>query len=326
MKKILCLSFFIYSFAICYSQVIKGTVIDKQSQCPVGYASVYFDGTFVGTIADQNGNFTLDVSKYVSMPLTISAVGYYSSTTDNFLTATPFIIRLDQKIYSIKEVVVNGKSLEKERKENLDIFKEHFIGTTTNAKKCIILNENDITFNYYSDGDTLKAFASKPILIENRALGYNVLFYLNKFEYYRKSKRVTFLGSIFFDENITFKEQPKRYYDRKRIHAYRGSRMHLFRTLWSEDSLSTGFTLKDSAFNRVSFKSIVKHDSVGQKYLKYKGRLRIDYYNSKSQILFLKKEIILDKTGYFDPTETRWTGELSKRLIADWLPYEYSPE
>jgi hypothetical protein len=326
MKKIICLFFFLYSFAISYNQVINGTVIDKQSQCPVGYASVYFDGTFVGTIADQNGHFTLDVSRYVSMPLTISAVGYYSATVSNFLATNLVIIRLDQKIYNLNEVVVNGKSLEKERIWNLEIFKEHFIGTTSNAKKCTILNENDITFNYYSDNDTLKAFASKPILIENRALGYNVMFYLNKFEYYKKSKRAMFLGSIFFDENITFKERSKHFYERKRIHAYLGSRMHFFRTLWSEDSLHTGFTLKDSAFNRVSFKSIVAQDSLGQKYLKYKGRLRVDYYQSKSQILFIKNESFFDKTGYFDPTGTRWKGELTKRLIADWLPYEFTLE
>ena len=326
MKKLLLFLQFIYCFTISYNQVIKGTIVNKKTQNPIEYASIYFDGTLVGTKADQNGNFTLDVSKYPSMPLTVSAVGYYSVLLNNFLTDKPTLISLEQKIYDIKEVVVSGKPLGKERKKNLKIFKNNFIGTTSNAKKCYILNEKDITFNYYADIDTLKAFASNPILIENRALGYNLVFYLDKFEYYRKSKSFVFAGTILFNENIAFKEQPKPYYDGKRKHAYLGSRMHFFRTLWSEDSVSTGFALKDSTNNRLSFKSIIKQDSIGQKYLKYKGKLGIDYYKSESQILFLKEKFYFDKTGYFDPMGTRWSGELTKRLIADWLPYEYTLE
>jgi hypothetical protein len=323
MKKLIFLLFFVLSFTNSYNQVIKGTIVNKRTQNPIGYASVYFDGTFVGAIADENGNFTLDVSQYASMPLTISAVGYYSVSVNTFLSDKPIEVILEPKIYDIKEIVVRGKSLERERKKNLKIFKEFFIETTSNAKKCAMLNETDITFNYYADIDTLKAFASKPILIENRALSYNVLFYLNKFEYYRESKNFIFVGTLLFNENITFKEQSKKSYDRRRRHAYLGSRMHFFRTLWLEDSLFTGFTLKDSANSFLSFKNIIKQDSIGRKYLKYKGNLEIDYYRSKSQILFLKEKLYFDKTGYFDPMGTIWSGELTKQLIADWLPLEY---
>ena len=72
----------------------------------------------------------------------------------------------------MNDVVINGKSLARERERNLNLFREAFLGTTANAEECEIINENDITFNYDSDRDTLKAFASKPIIINNMALGY----------------------------------------------------------------------------------------------------------------------------------------------------------
>jgi hypothetical protein len=65
------------------------------------------------------------------------------------------------KVYEFSEVVINAKSHVRERKMNLRVFKDEFLGTTSNAMKCDIMNENEITFNYDSDRDTLKAFASK---------------------------------------------------------------------------------------------------------------------------------------------------------------------
>lgn len=58
-----------------YSQIIKGRIRDQYTDSTINYAAVYFNGTLDGTIADENGYFELDVSKNVSMPLTISALG-----------------------------------------------------------------------------------------------------------------------------------------------------------------------------------------------------------------------------------------------------------
>ena len=81
----ICLSFLlIHIFIISSSQIIKGTIKDKYSDGIINYASIYFSGTFVGVNSDQNGSFELDVSKYTSMPLTISALGYYSATINKF--------------------------------------------------------------------------------------------------------------------------------------------------------------------------------------------------------------------------------------------------
>lgn len=88
-----------------------------------------------------------------------------------------------------------------EKKKELKNPKNEFIGTTANANDCIILNEQDITFNYDSDKDTLRAYALKPLLIENKALGYKITYYLDIFEYY-KGKETTFFVGILFSMKI----------------------------------------------------------------------------------------------------------------------------
>jgi len=181
-----------------FNQIIKGTIFDQKTDSVICFASVYFNGTFVGTTSDVNGNFELNILKNTSMPLTISAVGYYSVTLNDFSKTEPLIVYLKPKIYDLGEVGIKTKSLERKRRRNLVLFKEEFLGTTDNAQECAILNEKDITFNYESDDDTVKAFASKPILIENRALGYKITYYLDKFEFYKSNQATFFLWKHYF--------------------------------------------------------------------------------------------------------------------------------
>ena len=179
-------------------QVIHGTVLDKESGKPVDYADVFFDGTFLGTITDEHGVFTLDVTRYSSRSLTISAMGYYPGSLSEFTAGKNYRVYLTPRVFAIEEAMVSAKSLTRERLANLKLFRNEFIGSTRYAKRCYILNEKDITFNYGTDQDTLKAYASKPIRIQNLALGYEISYYLDRFEYDRHTKTVVYTGSIIF--------------------------------------------------------------------------------------------------------------------------------
>jgi hypothetical protein len=57
MRKFILLFLFINFYIVAYNQVIKGTILDKKTKSPIYFASVYFNGTFVGTHSDQNGYF-----------------------------------------------------------------------------------------------------------------------------------------------------------------------------------------------------------------------------------------------------------------------------
>ncbi|MCX6254918.1 MAG: carboxypeptidase-like regulatory domain-containing protein [Bacteroidia bacterium] len=326
MKKFILLFLFINIYLVAYNQVIKGTIFDKDTKSAIYSAAVYFSGTFVGTLSDQNGNFQLDISKYRLMPLTISAIGYYSVTIKDFSDGKPLLIYMNPKLFELNEVVVNAKSHPLERMENLTIFRNEFLGTTGNAMNCRITNENDIRFKYSSDNDTLKAFAIKPILIDNKALGYKITYYLDKFEYDKLSKSFFFRGNIIFREDSTTNETKRQFFERKRKYAYLGSRMNFFRALWVDDLNSAGFSVKNSANETISYNKIVFQKDSRTKYLKYRGSMGISYYTKQptSFIIFLKEYVYFDANGYFDPLGISWEGEMARQRIADLLPYEYS--
>jgi hypothetical protein len=325
MRRFILLFIFINFYKVAYNQVIKGTVLDNETKSPIGFAYLYFSGTFSGTQSDQKGDFELDVSKNVTIPLTISAIGYYSSTLTDFSTDKPHIVYMTPKTYQLKEVSINAKSLARKRKANLILFNNVFLGTTLNAENCEIVNEKDITFNYESDHDTLKAFASKPILIDNRGLGYKITYYLDKFEYYKKSQSFYYKGNVIFNEDLTTIEQQKQSYEISRRYAYFGSRMQFFRALWVNDLEPIGFIVKNASDKNLSYKDIVIEEDSGKKFLKYHEDLDICYQTKLpvSRIVFLKELVYFDNSGYFDPLGISWEGEFANQGIGDLLPYDY---
>ncbi len=324
MKKLALILLFFQITVISFSQVIKGTISDKNTKSTINYASVYINGTFIGTYTDENGNFELDISKHKSMPLSISAIGYYSVTLEEYPVNKPIIVFLEPKIFALDEVVIKAKALNRKRRANMVIFRNEFLGTTDNGRMCDILNEEDITFNYGSDKDTLKAYALKPILIENRALGYKITYYLDAFEFYRKDQSFFFKGNIIFTEDLTSDESKQKFYTRKRQYAYIGSRMHFFRMLYANSLGATGFDVKNPAGIKLNIRKYVFADKNG-KYLKYNTSLDLYYYSRfpTSSIIFLKDKVYFYGNGYYDPSGILWEGRLAMHRVGDWLPFEY---
>ncbi len=137
----------------------------KTGKSPISYAVVYFDGTSVASYTDEKGSFRLDIKKNYSMPLTISALGYFSTTINKFSPAEDILIYLESKVFEMKEVNVSARGNPDIRIQNLAIFRREFLGRTKNAKECEIVNEDDIKFITSEDKDTLKAYSLKPIFI-----------------------------------------------------------------------------------------------------------------------------------------------------------------
>jgi len=328
MKKLILLFVLVNHLSVAFTQIVKGTLLDKQTKEKIGYAAVYFSGTFNGTYSDKDGNFSIDVSKNSSMPLSVSAVGYYSVTLNSFSGAKPLTIYMTPKIYDLNEVVIKARSLARERRLNLEIFKDQFLGQTYNSQQCKILNENDITFNYEKDKDTLRAYASKPVQIENSALGYKITYFLDKFEYDRKNRTFFFKGDIFFNEDISPEAAVIQSYDLQRRDAYMGSRMHFFRELWADNLKASGFEVYDPSGENLDYKKIVFENSNHKKYLAYKKDLVITYNSKvvKSFIVFLKETVYFDGTGYFDASCISWEGQMASQRIGDLLPFEYVPK
>jgi hypothetical protein len=306
-----------------YNQIIKGTVYDKDTKAIINFASIYFNGTVTGTSTDSKGNFELDISKYAKMPLTISAIGYYSETIIDFSSAKPYTILLSPKVFELSEVVVSSKAHDRERKYNMKLFRNEFLGATANASECEIRNEEEIRFLYDTEGEILTGFALNPIIIENKALGYVITYFLDKFEYNKIKDTFLFKGNIIFKDSLSTEDPQRQLLNRK--DALMGSRMHFFRTLWTGDLKSAGFTVENKDQEYLKIKDFVIHAANNNMSLKYPGELIICYnmlYTSRA--IFLKSSVYFDKNGYYDPAAISWEGEMARHRIADELPFEYS--
>lgn len=328
-RKIISIILFLNICSTGYTQIIKGTILDQNTHNRIIFAAVYFNGTLVGTRTDQNGYFELDISKNLSMQLIISALGYYSVTLTDFIIDKPYLIYLEPKVFELKEVTIIGTANSAASKK-FNIFKREFLGTTLNAKNCEINNKNDIKLIYSSDNDTLKAFSSNPIVINNKALGYKISYYLDKFEFCKTNNYLLLIGNYIFKEDSSIKNSQYQRFENRRKNAYLGSRMHFFRSLWENNLDSAGFMVRDSINRRLSYeKFVIQSDTLTvsdhAKYLKYHGNLSVTYYTKffESRIEMVKEYVYFDRNGFFDPTGIRWDGDMARQRIGDLLPFEY---
>jgi len=62
MKKLLLLVFFSTIPIYTFSQLVRGRVLDHEKKKPVDFASVFVNGTFLGTTTNEKGEFELDLA------------------------------------------------------------------------------------------------------------------------------------------------------------------------------------------------------------------------------------------------------------------------
>jgi hypothetical protein len=334
MKRLYLFLVFINLCLVSYSQIIKGTILDKETKTPVTYAAVYFDGTSVASYTDANGSFMLDIKNNTSMPLTISALGYYSAIVNDFSSGKVILVYLEPKVFEMKDVSVNARGNPNIRRENLVIFRREFLGRTRNAKECEIINEDDIRFITSANKDTLRAVCLKPLFIVNRGLGYKITYYLNKFIYIKSAYLNQLIGNSLFDED-TISTSEKQKFEARRDNAYFGSKMHFIRSLWEDDLNPGGYIIKNEK-RQLSYRDLVRNQlstdtSQRKKTIYYSEAipviLSIEWRagKTKSWLEILRNNIFFDKTGYYRGPGIIWHGEMAKQGIADLLPYDYKP-
>jgi hypothetical protein len=306
------------------AQELRGKIMDQESGQSIPNAAVYITGTFLGATADHDGRFSIDISRFPQRPVTVSAIGYYSSTVTRPHKDTRVPIYLVPKVYELEGASVTTRSLARKRRINLAAFKKEFLGSSAYARESEIINEEVIRFNYQTDRDTLLAYALEPLRIHNRALGYYITYYLNHFEYDRRTKTTLFMGDILFDEDLNIVSENERRFERRRQYVYKGSCMHFFRILWADQLDDSPFRVLNTAGYRLQIDELVAETEEGVKYMVDSGNLEVCYYQECSEVEFLDEAVYFDRTGYYDPTAILWRGPMAEERVGDWLPYEYT--
>jgi len=211
--------------------IITGRVTDAKTGNSLVGVNIFFSRTTYGSTTDNNGFYTLDDIPPGRYELLVSMIGY-KLIKESFQIDTDIKIDRDYKLVSqpirMKEIVVSAKS-NREWKKNYRRFKSAFLGMSWNAEYCRIMNDYVISFK--KNEHVLEAFASEPIIIENKGLGYRVIYTL---EHFSDDKRIIrYSGDSFFEEMEPEYSRESREWEKNRNLAYRGSFRHFLYTLSS---------------------------------------------------------------------------------------------
>ncbi|WP_313000212.1 carboxypeptidase-like regulatory domain-containing protein [Chryseobacterium gleum] len=106
--------FFLIPVIALKAQVISGTVIAKNENQPIPYVKVGIEKSSTGTISDEKGNFSIDLSSVdPQQTIKIEVPGYdlYHETVQSFKQHDQQKIFLTEKTKNIKEVTIKPKKL-----------------------------------------------------------------------------------------------------------------------------------------------------------------------------------------------------------------------
>lgn len=350
MRKLLpAILFVIISVKISAQTQISGIVTDSLNN-PIPYASVYLSKTTYGVLTDNKGAYSLAISGNGIYEMIVSSLGYkpYSQFISAEGTMLKTNIRLSISPIRLDEVSVSSKN--KTSLADLTLFTKLFLGETPNAEDCKILNSQDLRLFTDSRTKSLNGFSLKPLIIENRALGYSIVYDLTDFTYNPETGFLRFKGDHYF-QPLTGSIRESKLWKRNRLSAFYGSRMDLFRSIFSDSLYNENFRLFecriDSSTNEFTIiKPILESDLKVAKdknfmAISYKNPILINYIDNHPELatgltgyqsgkvistITFSDFINIYPNGYFDnPYSITWGGEMAIERVADMLPYDYQP-
>jgi hypothetical protein len=240
MKK-LYLFLFTFSSLWLHAQVtIKGTVFDQKGN-PLQGASVYLNNTTIGTSSDADGYFSLSVDHgYYS--LVASYVGFETTSYNVNTLDLPqeIVFVMFEKNNQLNEIVVSSeKKWASKRAYFLKQFTKFFLGESYLGKRAYIKNKHVLDFEYDEKNNLLEVFASEPLIIENKGLGYKITYDLIHFEL--QDFGVSYLGFVRY-EHLQGNERKQKKWQKERALAYFGSLRHFLNAAIHKE-LKSGFVV-----------------------------------------------------------------------------------
>ena len=326
MMRIILFSVLFFVSFVSFSQVVKGYVYDRNTGKPLDGASVYFDGTTIGTITNEKGYFVLEIKRKSTAPLVVSFIGYEKRILSVQNDTQEYKIYLSRSSVILNEVVLKADPFS--RAQKLRAFKEQFLGKTKAGISCKILNEDAIYLSFDLENNQLTAQADEPVIIKNPYLGYELRFQIEEciISYYAKSlktndiKQTFFAGTSFF---IDLDEKNKQYWKR-REKTFKGSVLHLMRTTISKNWDNEDFEIYERGFPTLPERSFTISDTLNLKMIKLNTKLDILYKDRRSTIFPKYKGFFVDGFGNYYPADAlRVSGEMGNKRIGDLLPLDY---
>jgi hypothetical protein len=240
MKLLYNFCFLLFSFVGNGQKILKGVVLNAGNNKPVSNATVFINAASIGTTADEQGNFILKIPDGRCV-LIVTSAGFETSSQIITTTDLPDLItvNLQMKTKSLQKTVY-----EKNGWVNWgNFFLINFIGSSANAKNCKIKNTKAIHFYVSEERNEVSADADEPLIIENKALGYTIKYYLNSFLFNFETLLFSYRGYSFFQpmEGSTDKQK---IWEKNRSDVYFGSMMHFMRSVYRNQIEEEGFNVR----------------------------------------------------------------------------------
>ncbi|RRB14250.1 carboxypeptidase-like regulatory domain-containing protein [Larkinella knui] len=218
--------------------VLTGYVTDATTGKPMPFANVYVNGSTRGAITDEKGYYALAGVPLGTVEIAASFVGYQPATQKiRFDNTSPqkASFRLQPSVQLLDAVTVRGNPKSWER--HLRQFKKLLFGEPFGGQ-CLLVNSEAL--NFKEKKEHLYATANEPLIIENQALGYRLIYALQHFDA-APSGSVYSAGTARFEELKPENERQASRFRRNRLTAYQGSIRHLMASLIDNTFQQAGF-------------------------------------------------------------------------------------
>lgn len=222
--------------------VVKGKVLDVETLEPIPFATVFISNSSFGDVTDRDGIFEIPILPG-NHELVISFMGYepFSYSISTLALHESYEFRISPSPIDLTEREVTAKR-DKAWYDNLEIFKEYFLGNSVNASKCNIKNSEVLILDDETKPNVLQARAKEILEIENPNLGYTIKYVLTGFELNRQQNQVSYSGYPYFIEDQLPKRRQRKVEENRKT-AYLGSVMHFIRTLYHGNNKEEGYDI-----------------------------------------------------------------------------------
>ncbi|MDC8004027.1 carboxypeptidase-like regulatory domain-containing protein [Aureisphaera galaxeae] len=317
------------------AQRIQGYVYDTNTDTPLMGASVYLNGTTVGTLSDENGKFVIDTDQIINASLAISYVGYTTETIRNPYRTEPHVVVLQQKTDDLNEIVIRSDSWTWDKK--FHEFKKQFLGSNRAGGFCVILNEDDLDLWFHEESKTLKASADVPLRIRNNLLGYEIEYHLDDFQavYEGASRSTPYCSQVYYKGSSFYKDLTSNpvalaRFKKNRQEEFKGSMAHFFRSLLRNNLKKEGFYLYYNSTPINGYKVFDIEPKKDRYIVTFKRNFLLEYKRKNEQTMITKLNpnmplAVFPDGNYLPPDSLFLDGHLFSERIGNSLPIDYKP-
>lgn len=337
---------------------VTGTVLNAETAQPLQGASVFAQGSTLGTATDALGNFKLALPQGgYDLIISFSGMESESKRVSASEPSANLLFKLKQKENDMQEVAVVATTEVKDGYAKYgEFFLNEFIGQTNNSMQSIITNPEILKFYFSRKRNRLKIMAAEPLHIENKALGYKITYALDSFTHEYDSHVSLYTGYPLFTEMETTDAAQTQQWAQARNEAYTGSLLHFMRSLYQQQLKKDGFEVQFLINNKAQAIAVKnpytslqfqKDDSLQlAKFIPVQANLGVIYTKEKPSTGYLKaypnepkdfqfsllsfkpaETIMIEQNGYYyDQTDVSISGFWEWQKVADMLPFNYSTE